>query len=156
MTQKTSSETLDQLCERFPAVKALREDNAKAWGMARSTSQLSIEERKLQARIKELESQLAELRQGGEAMIQELRDLQSRIHFDPLPRFNVPDEIDRIIDNFRADADFPQPAIPPGYAVVSHSTLNWWKELAIINPSDLIPRIDAMLAKYAPSQERDA
>lgn len=39
----------------------------------------------------------------------------------------------------------PISAIPPGYAAVPHSTLNWWKELAAINPSDLVPRIEAML-----------
>lgn len=35
---------------------------------------------------------------------------------------------------------------PPAAVPVHVSTLRWWRELAQINPADLVPRIDAMLA----------
>ena len=37
-------------------------------------------------------------------------------------------------------------AVPEGYALVPVQSLRWWRELAEINPQDLVPRIDAMLA----------
>ncbi|WP_223621211.1 hypothetical protein [Lysobacter sp. ESA13C] len=37
-------------------------------------------------------------------------------------------------------------ALPAGHAAVRVSTLQWWRELATLNPADLIPRIDAMIA----------
>ena len=43
-------------------------------------------------------------------------------------------------------AQQPAAAVPEGYALVPVHSLRWWRELAEINPQDLVPRIDAMLA----------
>ena len=43
-------------------------------------------------------------------------------------------------------AQQPAAAVPEGYALVPVQSLRWWRELAEINPQDLVPRIDAMLA----------
>lgn len=43
-------------------------------------------------------------------------------------------------------AQQPAAAVPEGYVLVPVQSLRWWRELAEINPQDLVPRIDAMLA----------
>jgi hypothetical protein len=108
------------ILDHIPAVKALREDNAKAWGLARSTSQLSIDERKLQARINELESQLAELRQGVEAVGEVVRDKEWH---EDCWYYNGKHVLKPLIGLLSLPEGTklytrPQPAIPPGCAVV--------------------------------------
>lgn len=91
-------------------VRALREDSAKAWAAVRSSNQVSIDERKLQARINELESQIAELRQGGEVVAYVRADeVILAKHWRGGPA--GPDGWEPLYTR-------PQPAIPPGYVVV--------------------------------------
>jgi len=71
-------------------------------------------------------------------------DYRSRMLGGPLPSptLTVADLVTAAAQGFRDGA----PRAPAGHAAVKIETLQWWRELATLNPADLVPRIDAMIA----------